>query len=176
MTTPQNTAEFDPLADNYEKTPALSFDPNKPHGIPEGKWTTVTVRGKSKLIPSRDDNGKPEFYEDSGKPVQKVVLPVTYQGEDYTLFAKFNNVAGGLCRALKDAQRDLGQQLDEGSQLALRWEWDTSRPKVKGNHPKKYEARASAADPLAEQPAPAKGGGLDFAKIARVGADDEPPF
>ena len=177
MTTP--TQERDPL-ESFDSVPAVSFDPSKPGGIPENTWATLVVTDYIKLVQAKDENGKPDFYEDSGKPVMKAVLPVTKDGEERSLWAKNNNVPGGLMRALRDAQKALGSRIGPGTELAVKWTWDTSRPKKLGNHPKAYEVRAKAgatpppaSDPLAAQDAaPAASDPWS----TRPAADDVPPF
>jgi hypothetical protein len=179
MSTPV-TEERDPL-ESFDSVPAVSFDPSKPGGIAEGVWATMTVRDYIKLVQSKDTEGKAEFYEDSGKPVMKAVLPVTLNGEDRNLWAKNNNVPGGLMRALRDAQKNLGSRISPGTEIAVRWTWDTSKPKKLGNHPKAYEVTAKAgatpppaSDPLAANNNPAPGGSSDPWSVRP--AADAPPF
>jgi hypothetical protein len=170
MTTPQNNApEHDPLQE-FESTPAVSFDPSR-GGIPENTWATMIVTDYIKIVQAKDDNGKPLFYEDSGKPVEKSILPVEIDGEARALWAKKNRVEGGLFRGLQGAQTALGSRIGPGTELAIKWHWDTSMPKKLGNHPKAYEVKAKAgqAPPPAEDP-------LVSAGSVTVGGGDEPPF
>jgi len=160
MTNPvQNNADFDPLA-SYDKVEAVSFTTDG--GFPEKTWKTFTVKDYIKLVQAKDDDGKPKFYEDSGKPVMKSVIAVVNEdGEDRSLWAKVNRIEGGLFRGLQDAQRTLGTRIQPGTKLAIQWWNDTTKPKKLGNHPKAYEVRATAGpapapsnDPLNEsQPA-----------------------
>lgn len=180
MTSPQDDPNYDPLA-SFDKVPAVSFDPSKPGGIPENTWAKLKVTDYIKLVPDKDDTGKPKFYEDSGKPVMKAVLPVEKDGEPRSLWAKKNFVEGGLFRALADAQRALGSRIGPGTELAVRWHWDTSKPKKLGNHPKAYEVKAQAgeapppaSDPLADSSAAAPASSDPWGTPTTGG--DEPPF
>jgi hypothetical protein len=169
MTTPQNNVEHDPLQE-FESTPAVSFDPSR-GGIPENTWATMIVTDYIKIVQAKDDNGKPLFYEDSGKPVEKSILPVEIDGEARALWAKKNRVEGGLFRGLQSAQTALGSRIGPGTELAVKWHWDTTKPKKLGNHPKAYEVKAKAGQtpPPAEDP-------LVSAGNVTVGGGDEPPF
>ena len=186
MTTPQNNdPNYDPLKE-FDSTPAVSFDPNN-GGIPENTWAELVVTDYIKLVQDKDDNGKPKFYEDSGKPVWKSVLAVELNGEPRALWAKKNWVEGGLFRTLAQAQTAMGREtgnpdarIGPGTKLAVRWHWDTSKPKKLGNHPKAYEARAVQGDapPPKEDPLKSEGKQADSSPWAgaTVGGSDEPPF
>ena len=181
MTTPtQNTEEFDPLA-SFDKIPAVSFDPGR-GGVPENTWLEMDVNGFIKLVPAKDDNGRPKVYEDSGKPVMKSVLPVLVDGEERGLWAKKNWVEGGLFRGLADVQREAGRRLGPGVRIAVAWSWDTSKPKKLGNHPKKYAVKLvsvseppPATDPLAP-PAPSSDPWSTPPPVRVQPVGDEPPF
>lgn len=186
MTSPNNDPNYDPLAE-IEKTPAVSFDPSKEGGIPENTWAKLQVTDFIKLVQDKDDNGRPKVFEDSGKPVMKAVFAVTQDGEKKSLWAKKNWVQGGLFRSLAEAQTALareegeGTRIGPGTELAIRWHWDTSKPKKLGNHPKAYEVvakgagRGQASDPLASAPvgAPASS---DPWSTPSTPVSDEPPF
>lgn len=177
MTNPlNNDPNYDPL-ESYDKVPAVSFTTDG--GFPQNTWKQFTVRDYIKLVQAKDDDGKPKFYEDSGQPVMKAVLPVTdvETGEDRSLWAKKNNVEGGLFRGLREAQRQLGSRIGPGTELAIKWWNDTTKPKKLGNHPKAYEVRATAGpapapkeDALADTPAPSGFG------AGRPTTAEEPPF
>lgn len=181
MTSPlNNDPNYDPLA-QFDKTPAVSFDPNN-GGTPENTWVKLNVTDYIKLLQAKDDNGKPKFYEDSGKPVIKAVLAVEQDGEARALWTKKNWVQGGLFRSLAEAQTELGSRIGPGVELYVRWHWDTTKPKKLGNHPKAYEAKAKlgtapapAEDPLATPagPPPAVTTPADTSPWA---GGDEPPF
>lgn len=170
MTNPQNNQDVDPLA-SFDKVPAVSFTTD--NGFPQNTWQTFEVTDYIKLVQSKDDNGKPEVYEDSGKPVMKGALAVINEdGEARTIWAKRNNVEGGLFRALREAQSSLGEgkRIGPGVKLAIRWHNDTTKPKKLGNHPKAYEVTAQAG------PAPAPKEDALAAPVAAPVASDEPPF
>jgi hypothetical protein len=176
MTTHQNNdPNYDPLQE-FDKTPAVSFDPSR-GGIAENTWGTMTVTDYIKLVQDKDDNGKPKFYEDSGKPVMKAVLPVEIDGEARALWAKKNYVEGGLFKGLQQAQTALGSRIGPGVELAIKWHWDTTKPKKLGNHPKAYEVKAKAgqAPPPAEDPLISAGASSRLGSVT-VGGGDEPPF
>jgi hypothetical protein len=176
MTTPQNNdPNYDPLQE-FDKTPAVSFDPSR-GGIAENTWGTMTVTDYIKLVQDKDDNGKPKFYEDSGKPVMKAVLPVEIDGEARALWAKKNYVEGGLFKGLQQAQTALGSRIGPGVELAIKWHWDTTKPKKLGNHPKAYEvkAKAGATPPPADDPLVSTGASARLGSVT-VGGSDEPPF
>ena len=179
MTQPQNTEDVD-ILQMFDSVPSVSFDPGR-GGVPEGQWVTLEVTGYIKQIQAKDDKGAPRFHEDSGRPVYKAVLPVLLDGEERALWAKKNWVEGGLFRSLAEAQRDLGHRIGPGTKLAVRWSWDTSKPKKLGNHPKKYEVRASGeapapADPLADTPPASAPTGSGFGAGRVTQQYDEPPF
>jgi hypothetical protein len=177
MTTPA-TQERDPL-ESFDSVPSVSFDPSK-GGIPENTWATMTVRDYIQVVQAKDEKtGQAAFYEDSGKPITKLVLAVTLDGEERNLWAKNNNVPGGLTRALRDAQKALGSRIGPGTEFAVGWQWDTSKPKKLGNHPKAYEVTAKAgqapppsADPLSTPSAPADSSPWASAPTS----NDPPPF
>lgn len=177
MTTPQNNdPNYDPLQE-FDKTPAVSFDPSR-GGIPENTWASMVVTDYIKVVQAKDDNGKPMFYEDSGRPVEKSILPVEVDGEARSLWAKKNFVEGGLFKALQRAQTELGSRIGPGTELAVKWHWDTSKPKKLGNHPKAYEVKAKAgqAPPPSEDPLTSSSKDSSPWAGATVGGGDEPPF
>lgn len=185
MTNPQDDPNYDPLA-GYDSVPSVSFDPG--HGGPaEDQWITLVVQDFIKLVQAKDDNGKPEFYEDSGKPVMKFVLPVTLDGEerslwgsvirkhDTALFAQLVAAQKQLIRESDDPARRLGK----GDEIAVKWAWNTALPKKMGNHPKKYEVKVKAGTrPAAPGTDPLAGdtGGDPWSSTPPAGSPSEPPF
>jgi hypothetical protein len=154
---------YDPL-EGFDKTPAVSFDPGR-GGAAEGEFITLEVTDFIKLVQAKDDNGKPQVYEDSGNPVMKAALAVKLNGEARTLWVKKNQHEGGLFKGLQDAQKavkaqsgDPSRRLGPGCTIEVAWAWNTALPKKLGNHPKKYAVRLvsvgtpppTGADPLGE--------------------------
>ena len=174
MTSPsRNTApEVDPLA-SYDKTPAVSFTTDG--GFPQNIERTFVATGYVDTVQAKDEQGKPQVYEDTGKPVLKAVIPVQDEdGNDLNIWMKKNNVPGGLFRGFREAQAELGSRIGPGTRLTLSWWNDTTKPKKLGNHPKAYTVKAvagdappPASDPLAEVPS--------TPSVSPV-SDNTPPF
>lgn len=204
----QTIPDTDPL-EAYESVPAVSFhEPNG--GYAKGKWAKLTVRDWPQLVQQRDDDGNPEFWESTRpgeEPQPKLVLVVAVtdeEGVDKNLWAKKmgkkwpDSLYQQLIKAQKDLKAETGdatRRLRPGDVLAVVYaEDDTSKPKVKGNYPKKYKAKIKPgtytppppADALAEESddpwsstptaeAPRQPGGDPFG-AATPDEGDEPPF
>lgn len=175
------TPTVDPL-EAHESLPAVSFHaPNGGRAI--GEWAMLEVREWPELIQQRDDDGNPEFWDakEGEAPQPKLVLVVpVYDGVD----EKGNKVAKNLWakkmgkkwpeslfqqliaaqRELKAATGDAERRLRPGDTLAVQYYADdTSKPKVKGNYPKKYKAKIKPGELPAAPPADA---------LADTGSDD----
>lgn len=156
--------EVDPLQ-TFAKRPAVSFDPNRTNddGTPNpghrmGEWVMLDVDGYADMVQRRDRHNKPMAYEDTGKPMMSMVLPVIENGEEKSLWSK---VPGGLLTALKGAQaamqeevKDPSRRIGPGDKLAVRWA--ANGPKTSNDPtmspPKIFEARiqpGKGPDPLA---------------------------
>lgn len=173
--------EVDPL-EAHESLPSVSF--HEPYGgYAKGVWAKLEIRDWPELIQQRDDDGQPEFWDarEGEEPQPKMVLVVpVYDGVDEkgnkvqkNLWAKKmgtkwpDSLFQQLIRAQKQLKEETGdptRRLRPGDILAVQYaEDDTSKPKVKGNYPKKYKAQIKPGtfvapppkDALAEDSSPA---------------------
>ncbi len=170
MTQPFNRPpENDPLA-TFAKRPAVSFDPNRTNddgtpnpGHPLGEWAVLQVDGYADMVQRQDrTTKKPMVYEDTGKPMMSMVLPVKEQNkatgewEDKSLWSK---VPGGILTALRAAQASLVEQTKDpsrrigpGDTLAIRWSANGQKTDPAYSPPKIFEAQikpGKGPDPLA---------------------------
>lgn len=177
--TDYNDPNYDPLA-SYDSVPSVSFDPGR-GGVAEGDWLDFEVKDYIKLVQAKDDKGALEFYEDSGKPVMKFVLPVLVDGEERSLWgsvirkhdtALFAQLVAAQ-KALQASTGDPARRLGPGDKGRVRWAWNTALPKKMGNHPKKYQVEVTAgqAPPPKDDPL-----GDPFTSSTPAQANDEPPF
>lgn len=177
------TQEVDPLA-SYDTVPSVSFDPGR-GGVPENEWLSLTVKDYIKLVQAKDDDGKPMFYEDSGKPVNKAVLAVTMpDGEERALWAKVirkhdTALFAQLVAAQKELQKETGnpdRRLGPGDEIAVSWYWNTALPKKLGNHPKAYKVKVKAGTAPAPKSDPLGDSGDPWSSTPPAAPNSEPPF
>lgn len=170
------TPPADPL-EVYESVPAVSFHaPNG--GYAMGQWAKLEIREWPEMVQQRDDDGNPEFWEAKNpgeEPQPKLVLVVpVYDGVDEdgkkvekNLWAKRmgkkwpDSLFQQLAKEQKRVREELSDpeyRLGPGDTLAVQYAADdTSKPKVKGNYPKKYKVKikpgtrpATTEDPLTD--------------------------
>lgn len=160
MTHPNQAPEIDPLA-QFDKLPAVSFNPLRTNddGTPNpghamGEWAVLRVTGYADMVQRRDEKTKkPMVYEDSGKPMMSMVIPVEEQNPVTKEWEKKNvwgKIPGGLLTALRQAQAELqvavgdpNRRLRAGDTLALRWSANGVKTSTDPSHspPKIFEAK-----------------------------------
>lgn len=162
MTTAQ---QYDDPFAGAEKAPSLSFK-----DAPIGTVYTGVVTEGPKLVQSRDyQTGEPAFWPvknpgDTPNPKMSVVINLDVDGEPRSLWA---GKPSQLFGALADAQKRVGQRIEAGGTLSVKFQSEKPSDNPRFNPQKiyavKYEPPVKTATPAAD---PFDG----------AAASDDPPF